>query len=203
MSQGLLKNKSWWSRLARQRHESPDEIALRHGWYPEAAFREELQLQAKRATRSSNSMVVMIVDAEKLESYGADEILEALGEGLKVSIREADICGLLKGGTMLGVILTEIERPKVEKAQQVVARKFREKITSLMNEEVANQIEVTFHLLAAPSDYYGIVAETLKPDMLGPEAPEGDTLPVATMEVAQEELAEADQDIPTVKGTPS
>jgi lipopolysaccharide/colanic/teichoic acid biosynthesis glycosyltransferase/GGDEF domain-containing protein len=122
-----------------------DFMPLDHGLYPETYFREKLMQERRRAERSNKPLVVMILDPENLRSIeDSQEITECLGEGVNTCVRGTDICGLLREGTLIGVILTEVEPEKVDTAKQIVAKKTRERLSAILSNDLANRIDITF-----------------------------------------------------------
>lgn len=148
MARPLWKNRSWLRRFAWHRRPAAREfISLNHGLYPEAYFREKLIQERRRAERSNKPLVVMIVDPENLRSVdNAEEITESLGEGVNTCVRGTDICGLLKEGTLIGVILTEVEPDKIDTAKRVVTEKTRERLATLLSAEMVNRIGISFRI---------------------------------------------------------
>lgn len=148
MARPLWKNRSWLRRFAwHRRPAARDFIALNHGLYPEAYFREKLVQERRRAERSNKPLVVMILDPANLQEMdNPAEITESLGEGVNTCVRGTDICGLLREGTLIGVILTEVEPDKVDTAQRIVAQKTRERLASILSKEAVNRIAISFRI---------------------------------------------------------
>jgi len=118
-----------------------------HGLYPVAYFREKLVQERRRAERSNKPLIVMIIDAEylgNLDSTG--EFTDLVGEGVNASVRGTDICGLLKEGTLIGVILTEVEVDKVDTTKQIVAKKTRERLAAVLSAELVSRIVISFRI---------------------------------------------------------
>ncbi|WP_183362218.1 sugar transferase [Geomonas limicola] len=137
----MTRNKGY-KRATKSRALNEDPV-LAYGLYPEKKFHEKLIQERKRAERSNKPLLVMVVDgtATGLANMGEDG---SLGEGLKRCVRKTDICGLLKEGSLIGVILTEVEQDKVELAQMVVAKKVFESLANTLNEELMCQVAITF-----------------------------------------------------------
>ena len=148
MARSLWKNRSWLHKFAWHRRTGmSDYIRLDHGLYPETYFREKLVQERKRAERSNKPLVVMVLDAEslsKIDSTG--EITDSLGEGVNTSVRGTDICGLLKDGALIGVILTEVEADKVDTAKRIVAKKTRERLAAVLSDEIVSRIAISFRI---------------------------------------------------------
>jgi hypothetical protein len=153
MARTIWKNRSWLRKFAwHRRSASAQSIALVHGLFPEAYFQEKLLQERKRALRSNKPLVVMVLDAESIGGSGRPgKITDSLSEALNGSVRESDICGLLKEDVLVGVILTEVEAEKVGTAQLIVANKTREKLDALLSHEMADRVAITFHIFPAAS----------------------------------------------------
>lgn len=167
MARSLWKNRSWLRKFAwHRRMRVMDFIPLDHGLYPVAYFREKLLQERRRAERSNKPLVVMILDAEyvcELDSTG--EIAESLGEGINTSVRGTDICGLLKEGTLIGVILTEVEADKIDAAKRIVAKKTRERLTAVLSDEMVSRITISFRVYPEASGVNGTFDLTFYPEL--------------------------------------
>jgi lipopolysaccharide/colanic/teichoic acid biosynthesis glycosyltransferase/GGDEF domain-containing protein len=120
-------------------------ISLDHGLYPETYFREKLIQERRRAERSNKPLVVMILDPQNLRSIdNSQEITESLGEGVNTCVRGTDICGLLREGKLIGVILTEVAPENVDTAKKIVAQKTRERLSAILTNDLASRINITF-----------------------------------------------------------
>jgi lipopolysaccharide/colanic/teichoic acid biosynthesis glycosyltransferase len=165
MARTIWKNRSWLRKFAWHRRAGAESVALDHGLYPEAYFREKLVQERKRAERSNKPLVVMIIDAENLGSQeAAGGITGSLGEGLNNCVRGTDICGLLKADALVGVILTEVEADMVDTAQSIVARKTREKLATLLSDDLVNRIVITFRIFPVTG---GLFDMTFYPELIG------------------------------------
>ena len=148
MARSLWKNRSWLHKFAWHRRRGvSDFVPLDHGLYPETYFREKLVQERKRAERSNKPLVVMVLDAECIRKMdGTEGITDSLGEGVNTSVRGTDICGLLKEGALIGVILTEVEADKVDTAKRIVAKKTRERLAAVLSDEIASLISISFRI---------------------------------------------------------
>lgn len=174
MARTVWNHRSWLSKLVWHLRDAAHSVSLEHVLYPEAYFREKLVQERKRATRSKKAMLVMIVDAENFRNReNDDEIGDELVEEVNACVRATDICGFLKEGVLVGVILTEVEPEKIEIAQQMVAKKTREKLSALVGGEAAHQIAITFHVFTAAGNSDTILDMALKPDITGPAGATG------------------------------
>jgi len=168
MARTIWNHRSWLRKLVWQLRDAAHSVSLEHVLYLEVYFREKLVQERKRASRSNKAMVVMIVDAENLRKLEkGEQIGNEVVEEVNACVRGTDICGFLKEGVLVGVILTEVEPEKIEIAQEMVAKKTREKLTALLGGEAAHQIAITFHVFTAASNSDTILDTALKPDIIG------------------------------------
>jgi hypothetical protein len=164
MARLVWKDRSWLRKFFRHLR-SADGSAAEHRLFPEAYFLEKLAQEGKRSIRSHKPLVVMIIDAHNLGDAGGKELAGSLGAGVNASVRESDICGLLRKDSLIGVILTEVEAEKIGSAQLVVARKTRERLAALLSLELANRITITFRIFPA-TDGKGLFDLTSHPDRI-------------------------------------
>ena len=151
MARAIWKKRSWLRRVGwRPGTAESSDIPHDHGLFPGSYFQEKLLQERYRALRTNKPLVVMVLDAEKV-GYRAPPgtITDSLGDAVNASVRESDICGLLKEDRLVGVILTEVEVEKVDAAQQVVAQKTREKLDAVLSHELAEEIAISFHVFPA------------------------------------------------------
>lgn len=190
-----MRNKTNWLRkFAWHRRDSADNISLDHGLYPESYFREKLVEERMRAERSKKAMVLMIIDAEHIGTEGIEDLADSLGAGVNGCVRDTDICGRLREGGLIGVILTEIPPEKLEAAQHTVARKTREKLAALLSQELAEQIGITFHVLN-PSEGNPLFDLSFSTEKLRrAPAPGGERLTMASLQEGEGEVPEGFQD---------
>jgi hypothetical protein len=146
MGRLLWKNSSWSKKFilhGRPRKRTP--TPLGHVLYPEASFREKLLQERRRAERSNKPLVIMVVNVEAVRSLDKDqEITGSLSEWVNTSVRGTDICGLLKDGKVIGVILTEVEPQKIDDAKRVVAKKTKEKLAAILGDDIVNSLTISF-----------------------------------------------------------
>jgi len=148
MARPLWKNRSWlrkfaWRRLTGEGNLSPWD----HGLYPAAYFQEKLVQERRRAERSNKPLIIMVIDAEYLNNEeNTGEITDSLGEGVNTCVRGTDICGLLKDGPLIGVILTEVEADKVDATMQIVAKKTRDRLATVLSAEMMSRVVISFRV---------------------------------------------------------
>ena len=144
MAREIWKNISWFRKVYRNTAKS---IQFDHRFYPEIFFRQKLVQERRRAERSSKPLVVMIVNTVDISNVDSGSlIIDSLVEGINTCVRGTDICGQLKYNALIGVILTEVESDKVDSAKRIVAKKMREKLVLILNDEIASRIAITFRI---------------------------------------------------------
>ena len=145
MARTLWTTRSWFRKIARNSSGNRDNSSLDHGLYPEQYFREKLVQERKRAERSNKPLIVMVLDAENVATFeNIGHLTESLGENVNTCVRGTDICGLLKEGTLIGVILTEVEPEKVDTAKRIVAKKTREMLAAVLTDEMVSRVAISF-----------------------------------------------------------
>ena len=145
MARTLWTTRSWFRKIARNSSGNRDNSSLDHGLYPEQYFREKLVQERKRAERSNKPLIVMVLDAENVATFeNIGHLTESLGESVSTCVRGTDICGLLKEGTLIAVILTEVESENVDTAKRIVAEKTREMLAAVLTDEMVSRVAISF-----------------------------------------------------------
>lgn len=148
MARPIWKNRSWLRKFSGHRRAGANDfITQNHGLYPEAYFLEKLVQERRRAERSNKPLMIMVLDAGYVRNQdNTGEITETLGERVNTCVRGTDICGLLKEGALIGVILTEVEADKIDVAKHIVATKTREKLAAVLTDEMVSRIAISFRI---------------------------------------------------------
>jgi lipopolysaccharide/colanic/teichoic acid biosynthesis glycosyltransferase len=140
------------------------------------SFRRMLCLERKRAERSRNLFLLMLVDARKLSGIDNREgFFEKLTLALCSATRETDICGWYED-SVLGVIFTEIRGTD---GSSLLGMKHAKVMTALRNRrdsELVDQIDISFHLFPEDGGQQGRrggVDPTLYPDLFEEEDSRG------------------------------
>jgi exopolysaccharide biosynthesis polyprenyl glycosylphosphotransferase len=135
----------------------------------EAAFVKMLYVEQKRTERSRRRFILMLIECGSLLSASKrvetlDDILFALSN----VIRETDIKGWYKDGSVVGVIFTEVS-PADEKIAAVLLEKVSNALSVALKMEQVNRIGISAHVF--PEDWHqkgGGGSDTLKlhPDLV-------------------------------------
>ncbi len=139
------------SKIGSSRHSlgkaSPGIIDNECGIYDQEYFLKMLYCERKRAERSKETLLVLLLDIRKVfSSDKGGQMLKALAYGLTLSTREIDICGWFSRNAVLGVIFTEISHDNVAKTIDTIDCKLQNTFSSVLTKDVASRIEAKFHI---------------------------------------------------------
>jgi exopolysaccharide biosynthesis polyprenyl glycosylphosphotransferase len=114
---------------------------------PEAYFHHMICLERKRAERSRNPFLLMLLDTGKsllLEKKA--KVLEDILSALALSTRDTDVTGWYRGHQVLGVMFTEIS-PEFEKSiLATILLRLSSALRDCLTLEQFSQVTITFHL---------------------------------------------------------
>ncbi len=113
-------------------------------FFNESDFKEMLNLERKRSQRSRKPLILMCLDFSGLVKPKFAHDRRILLKALDTGIRETDIRGWYKKGTIVGILFTEIESA----SPSVREKLFRRIMTHLISKagpEVLFNSKVTFH----------------------------------------------------------
>lgn len=166
MARSMWIKRSWLRKFAWYRPQVIERVSLEHDLYPEAYFCEKLVQERKRAERSNKPLLVMVIDAEKLQAVRREEgITASLGASVNTCVRGTDICGNLGKKGLIGVILTEVEHEKLQTAQEVISNKTRERLATVLSPDMVSQITISFKIFPV-SGGTGLFDMTFYPELL-------------------------------------
>lgn len=118
----------------------------------EDAFVSMLYLERRRAERSRNRFVLMLVDVTGAISDGQkNRTLSKITNGLLGVTRETDIIGWYLEDHLIGVIGTEVGKAKPKTVQSRMLEKVRAAMVQALPEQKVTQISVSFHFF--PDDW--------------------------------------------------
>jgi len=141
---------------------------LRAEILPVDSFRRMLCLERRRAERSRNLFLLMLVDARKVSGMDSrEEFFKTLTLALSSAIRETDICGWYED-SVLGVIFTEIREIDSSSLLRMEHAKVMTALRNRQDSELIDQIAISFHLYPedwVEQDRRGGVDPTLYPDL--------------------------------------
>jgi lipopolysaccharide/colanic/teichoic acid biosynthesis glycosyltransferase len=138
-----------------------------HGLMPESSFLRALSLERKRAERSRNPFVLMLIDRPAPFRVAGDRVLPKVVPAVLASIRETDIAGWHEESHALGVIFTELGAAAQKSVADLLRAKVMAPLRSILTVEELGQIRITFHRF--PEDWgsndTGLPIQKLYPDL--------------------------------------
>ena len=144
------------------------ELEARREWAAEGQFVRALRLERKRAERSGQPFLLMLVEGGDVWGKGGGARAWAVTGALGGAIRETDLCGWYRQGRTLGVIFTEVNGAEVAATVAALQGKVEGALRGRLRPEEAEGIEITFHLYPESSEGEGWQASedsALYPDM--------------------------------------
>ena len=117
-------------------------------------FLRMLHLERRRAERSHKKLLLMLVDVENFldGKKNNEKVLARLGAALAASTRETDIAGWYKTGSLIGVLLTEVEQPDIRSVQNQMTERVRSELQGSLGAEKINGILISFHFIPEDVD---------------------------------------------------
>jgi exopolysaccharide biosynthesis polyprenyl glycosylphosphotransferase len=117
--------------------------------YQEAYFCELLSIERKRSERSRHPFLLMLVDFQNIpEGFDRHVVAKKLGDALPLVIRDTDIKGWYRYGSMVGVIFTEITayEKNIKYAQKHIVEKCYDILKTALDDFEFNKVVVTWHI---------------------------------------------------------
>lgn len=111
----------------------------------ENVFHSMLTLERRRAERSRNPFVLMLLDAN-LENGTAEQILRQAVDIVVASKRETDLVGWYKQGAILGVIFTEVNQEGETPITETLRAKIEMAFAKHLGRERAAKIAISLHV---------------------------------------------------------
>lgn len=108
------------------------------------SFIRVLRLEHKRAERSNNKFVLMVLDAsERFHAAGGSRVLASIVSAISNSTRETDTLGWHEEGRKLGIVFTDIAATDNTAISKIVERITRGLQQAVSSEEFRN-LKLTF-----------------------------------------------------------
>ena len=117
----------------------------------EKAFRAILTLERRRAERSHNPFILMLLDAHQENGTARRILLDAV-DVVESSTRETDILGWYKDGAVLGVIFTEVGKEGCDLSQEILRGKIQIELQGKLGVETAAKIAISTHVFPENGD---------------------------------------------------
>jgi lipopolysaccharide/colanic/teichoic acid biosynthesis glycosyltransferase len=135
----------------------------------EQIFHSMLTLERRRAERSRNSFVLMLLDAGAFAgTETSDHLMSQVASVLLKSTRETDLVGWYKNGRVLGVIFTETSLEFKNSITEILRSKVVNALHDELSREATSNLVVTVHLFPESQDGDGgkpIADSSLYPDL--------------------------------------
>jgi hypothetical protein len=113
---------------------------------PQALFHRALAMEQKRAERSHNRFVLMVIEARTPAAPDdRRNLVDKLAPVILRSVRETDIVGWHIPDSGLGVIFAELGPTDIQSALNALRAKMRRVLTSVLPADEANRVAVTFY----------------------------------------------------------
>src|SRR5690348_8615919 len=140
----------------------------------EVNFRAILSVERRRAERSRQPFVLMLLDVSAVATdRGRMAFAEALPPVVSGAIRESDLIGWYREGAVLAVIFTEVSEQCSIPLAEVFHSKMRLTLRENFGQTLASRLAITFHVFPERSD--GNSPDTIVDPKLYPEVSEGTT----------------------------
>jgi hypothetical protein len=141
----LLENKGVYLRLVSNRGQAKDVFGGREDFYEESHFNEMLILEKKRSQRSMRPLMLMRLDLSGLMGPNPADARRRLQQALASGIRETDVRGWYKRGSVVGIIFTELQSAAPH-VRDILIRRVMARLVAQIDPDVLFKIKVTFHM---------------------------------------------------------
>jgi exopolysaccharide biosynthesis polyprenyl glycosylphosphotransferase len=116
-------------------------------------FLHALCLERKRAERSGQCFVLMLVDPGHLEQNGQGaDVLDTIVAAIRSSVRETDIPGWHVAHKVLGVIFTELGASERHLALAALRTRMTAVLQSVLPSEHMRRLQISFHVFPDTTD---------------------------------------------------
>ena len=112
---------------------------------PETVFHSMLTLERRRADRSGNPFVLMLLDTN-LENVAAEDIMTHAVNIIVASKRETDLAGWYKQNAILGIIYTEVNMEGKLPITAILRSKIETSFAKHLGRDRASKIAISVHL---------------------------------------------------------
>ncbi len=117
-------------------------------------FHQVLALEKKRSERSGNPALLLKFDFRNFPSGSArNAFSETLNSLLPSIIRETDVIGWYKSGSILGVIFTELGDSELTEAKEKILEKIQETLRDSLGSLESKLVRITFEFLAPKTSW--------------------------------------------------
>jgi lipopolysaccharide/colanic/teichoic acid biosynthesis glycosyltransferase len=124
------------------------------GMLPQETFLRMLRQERKRTERSGRRFVLMLLDSAGLLRAGGDgHITTTLINAVDRSVRDTDLTGWYRDGSVIGVIFTEVGDGDEKSIVRILSNKISDALYDALSIEDINAIKLSFHVF--PEDWDG------------------------------------------------
>ncbi|UWZ83725.1 sugar transferase [Occallatibacter riparius] len=113
------------------------------------SFRRRIVVERKRSERSKEGVLLVLIDAGKRADHGSkggmrvsDQIIEAM----LPTLRDTDVIGWYEEGSVVGMLLTEIDRTLRNTAISSILQRVNGALAEQLTFEQVSQISISFYL---------------------------------------------------------
>jgi len=126
------------------------EFEGRRMWAAEGHFVQALRLERKRAERSGQAFLLMLLEGAEILGRNGGSRFFAVSAALGRAIRDTDLCGWYRQSRTLGVIFTEVNGAAVAATVEALRGKVEACLCPCLKQKEAERIQISFHLFPEP-----------------------------------------------------
>lgn len=141
----LIENKDVCLRLVSNRGTAKNAFRGSEDFYEESHFNEMLNLEKKRSRRSRRPLMLMRLDLSGLMGPNPADARRRLQQALASGIRETDVRGWYKRGSVVGIIFTELQSAAPH-VRDILIRRVMARLVDQIEPGVLFKIKVTFRM---------------------------------------------------------
>ncbi len=117
-----------------------------YGLYNEEYFKEILCTERKRAERSNEPFLLLIINIERIvQAANSKEVVKDLMSVLLPSTRETDLYGWYRYNAEIGIIFTEIDGHDKREATEAIALKIQGNLLQNLSPSIVGEMGLYFH----------------------------------------------------------
>jgi lipopolysaccharide/colanic/teichoic acid biosynthesis glycosyltransferase len=134
----------------------------------ESNFVQAMSLERKRAERSGQHFLLMLLEGAEVFGGGDGRRVSAVTAALGGTIRETDLFGWYRQDRTLGVIFTEVSGAEVASTVEALNAKVEAALRRPLKPDEVDRLEISFHLFPEAADGNGWEAQkdsVLYPDV--------------------------------------
>lgn len=136
----------------------------------EELFLGMLCLERKRAERSGNKLVLLLMDTEDADKTGRKgEVMDGAIKAAKAARRETDPFGWYKQNSILGIIFTELGAADAETTITKLVDKVREALALNLSSDDFKYVFLSIHVFGDDSGDHGSANPAFYPELFHPQ----------------------------------